>query len=287
MINLRLKLNKNKKKRILAALALLLISLLLVLIKCSAINFNFFQPSRLEVDFFDIGQGDSALIKTPSGKVILIDGGPDNKVLRRLGKNLPFYRRRIDFVIFSHYHDDHITGLIEVLKRYRVKNLVFAPTEYSSPILQVFLKTADEEKIASRKITSAVRLDFGDNCFLNLLNPEFLGIPKDENNSLCARLDCAGQTFLFTGDNSYKAEKAVIASGWDLAASILKAAHHGSNSANSEVFLRAVNPQLLIISVGADNKFGHPSPQVLERAADLGIDIKRTDESETVRILGP
>ena len=109
----------------------------------------------------------------------------------------------------------------------------------------------------------------------------------DPNNSLTVKLNCAGAKFLFSGDNSATIEKALLKTGLDLRADVLKASHHGSNSANSEAFLRAVNPKLLVISVGADNKFGHPSPLVLERAASLNINVKRTDQDGSVKIFGP
>lgn len=279
---------RNKQKKITWGV-ISLVTIVVVAGFVLANSFDIFsflnRPQPLQVIFFDVGQGDAILIKTPNRQTILIDGGPDNKVLRRLGENLPFWQRRIDFMIFSHYHDDHITGLIEILKRYRVRNISFAPTAYSSPILQAFLGASAAVKIVPQEIAAAARLNFGANCFLDLLNPEFLGISKDENNSLYARLDCAGQTFLFTGDSGTKADQALITSGWPLPADVLKASHHGSNSANSEEFLRAVNPRLLIISVGADNKFGHPTPTVLERADALGLEVKRTDQIGTIKII--
>jgi competence protein ComEC len=245
------------------------------------------SPSQLEVDFLDVGQGDSALIKTPSGQVVLIDGGPDNKVLRQLGANLPFYRRRIDYMILSHYHDDHVTGLVEVLKRYQVGKIIYKSGNPPTAILQILLAAA---RIRSRPILVVereARLTLGAGCFLALLNPDILGIKADENNSLAARLECASQTFLFTGDDSLKVEKALLNSGWDVRAQVLKAAHHGSNSANSEAFLRAVHPQLMVISVGVDNSYGHPAPLVLERAAQLGLTVKRTDREGNIRVVSP
>jgi beta-lactamase superfamily II metal-dependent hydrolase len=114
-----------------------------------------------------------------------------------------------------------------------------------------------------------------------------LKIKADGNNSLVVKLDCLGRRFLFTGDNSATAEKALLKSGWELKASVLKASHHGSDSANSEGFLRAVNPSLLAISVGSDNKFGHPHPKVLDRAESLGISVRRTDQEGDLLISIP
>ncbi|MFA5109494.1 MAG: MBL fold metallo-hydrolase [Patescibacteria group bacterium] len=248
----------------------------------------FFSKSRLnrlEVDLLDVGQGDAALIKIPGGKVILIDGGPDNLVLRRLGEILPFYRRRIDLIILSHYHDDHAAGLVEIVKRYKVKDLVYPAGSPPTAIMEALRETAVRRKTTIRQLETGVIWNFGVGCSLALFNPASLGVKKDANNSLVARLACDRQTFLFAGDNSKTVEKALIASGRDLTAAVLKASHHGSNSANSEEFLRAVNPRVMVVSVGADNKFGHPNPEVLELAAVLKITVERTDELGSILIL--
>jgi competence protein ComEC len=280
MFNKWLKLNKNKRR--------ILLSIIFCVVSWSVIFYLVNQrPRRLEVDFLDVGQGDATLIKIPDGPTILIDGGPDNKVLRRLGENLPFYSRQIDFIILSHYHDDHAAGLVEVLKRYKIHNLIYAAAVPPSSILAEMGVAMQEQKITPLALDSQARISWGANCFLDLLNPVILGIKDDPNNSLVVKLDCEAQKFLFTGDDSAVVEKALLASGRDWRADIFKAAHHGSNSANSELFLNAVSPQLLVISVGADNRFGHPSPKILERAVDLGIKIKRTDREGDIRIFSP
>ena len=241
------------------------------------------RPQNLEVDFLDVGQGDAALIKTPAGQVILIDGGPDNRLLRRLGENLPFYRRRIDFLILSHHHDDHASGLVEVLRRYKVGKIIYAG-EYDLPALKIIAAEIKKQGLDTYSPDSAARLNLKGNCVLDFLNPLALGVPADDNNSLVLKFLCQDKKFLFSGDNSLKVEKALVNSGWDLNADILKAAHHGSNSANSEIFLTAVNPEKIIVSVGADNRFGHPNPKFLERAEKLGISVFRTDILKTIKI---
>jgi competence protein ComEC len=254
-------------------------------------------PARLIVTFLDVGQGDSTLIQTPNGQVILLDGGPDDTVLRRLGEYLPPYQRRIDYVLYSHLHDDHTTGLVAVLSKYEVKNLVYAPSAYSSPTLTTLEQEARARHVVFAPVAGTAKINLGPNCDLALLNPAILSVPADQNNSLVARLNCAGRTFLFSGDNSAKVEKALLAftaAGTacrqftcDLSAAVFKASHHGSNSANSEAFLRAVQPRLMVISVGADNHFGHPHPAVLARAAALGITVRRTDQDSSVSLTSP
>ncbi len=240
--------------------------------------------NRLKISFLDVGQGDSVLIKTPGGQVILIDGGPDNKVLWELGESLPFYRRRIDFLVLSHYHDDHLVGLIEVIKRHRVGTLIYSGKDADSLLIAELLEVVSQNKVALRALDGQARLSFGVDCFLNLLNPDILGIKEDPNNSLVSRLDCNGRRLLSSGDNNEAVEKALLGSGWPLEADIFKASHHGSDTSNSLDFLERIDPRLVVIPVGRDNRFGHPSPGILERIEDFGIRIKRTDQDGRVVI---
>jgi competence protein ComEC len=279
----------NKFRRFLIGGGLLLALLIFwsPSIKKGAINL-FSQRHKLEVDFLDVGQGDAELIKTPGGQVILIDGGPDDKILRRLGDSLPFYRRQIDWLIFSHYHEDHVAGLVAIMKRYRVKKLIYADNGAAMTVTaKILISEAKDKATPITLINNQAAVPLGDDCDLTLFNPAALGVKIDPNNSLIVKLDCQGEKFLFSGDNSAAIEKALLASGLDLNVDVLKASHHGSNSANSEAFLRAASPELLVIPVGTDNKFGHPHPKVLERAAALDIDVKRTDKDGNIKIFRP
>ncbi len=266
------------KKQVLVSLGILSLILFSIFLDQSS--------SKLEVDFLDVGQGDATLIKISSGPIILIDGGPDNSIIKRLGENMSNQKRQIDLIIISHFHDDHITGLIEVLKRYEVKKIIYQADSPSSKIWEIFLSTVKNKSIPLVTLDEAMQIKFTEDCFLNLLNPESLSIPEDDNNSLLTKLDCDGIKILFTGDNNYKVEKALLDSDWDLSADILKISHHGSKTANSEVFLQQVNPQKAVISVGADNRFNHPSPEIIDRFNNLEIMIYRTDQQGDIHILG-
>jgi competence protein ComEC len=236
-----------------------------------------FKPA---VIFFDVGQGDAALIRTPPGQNILIDGGPDNSVLKKLGKFLPYFSRRLDLLVLSHYHDDHATGLIEVLRRYDVKNIIYASGGESGLILETFLKEAELKNKAAPKIsalTGETTIILSDSCRLRILNPLMLDISKDDNNSLITKLSCGGRNWLWSGDNSTKVENKLLESNFDFRTDVFKASHHGSKTANSLNFLRALGARFLIISVGAANRFGHPNQEVLDRANELKIKINRTD----------
>ena len=277
-------LNINRSKRIWRFL-LFFSGLVLLLIIIFLIGFLISKPGRIEIDYLNIGQGDAELIKTPSHKLILIDGGPDNLVLWQLGKSLAFYQKKIDYLILSHYHDDHLIGLIEIIKRYHVKNLIYSDKRHSIS-LNNLLKTTKENGVKLIVLENFAKINLEAQCFLNILNPESLKIPDDQNNSLVAKLECKGNKFLFSGDNSLIVERALLNSNFNLKADVLKASHHGSNSANSEVFLKAVAPIDFVISDGLNNKFKHPSPIILERASAQGINIFRTDKQGTIRIFG-
>ncbi len=261
------------------------ICLALIIIIFSIFLLN--KSKKLEIIFLNVGQGDSSLIKLPNRQVILIDGGPDNLVLKRLGENLPFYRRRLDYIIVSHFHDDHLIGLIEVINRYKIGSIIYMKGEERSVLGSIFIRMAKLKKINLIAVENEATLNYFPGCFIKILNPVIFAIKNDGNNSLISKLSCQKETALFTGDNNFKIEAALLKTGEDWSAKILKAAHHGSKSANSEMFLRGVNPSWLIISVGINNRFGHPSAEIVSRAAYLGLPIKRTDQDGTIKIIEP
>jgi len=245
-------------------------------------------PSRLEVDFLDVGQGDSILIKAPAGEKILIDGGPDNKVLEELGAHLSWRDKTFDLVILTHPHADHLTGLIEVLKRYQVKKIMLTGVAYDDQTYRHFLDLARQQKIPEIIVSGPKSLDLGDNCYLKILYPfsslENTQVKKLNNSSIVSQLIYGRNKFLFMGDTEVENEKKLLAANIDLKSDVLKVGHHGSATASSEEFLQKVSPQLAVIEVGAGNKFGHPAPSTLDRLRQLNIKIWRTDLDKTLEI---
>ena len=270
----------KKQKRLKFIILGLIILCLIIYICLSSGN------QRTEIDFLDVGQGDSSLIKLPNNKIVLIDGGPDNLVLKRLGENLPFYRRQIDFIVLSHPHDDHLIGLLEVINRYQVGTIIYVGEENNPEILTLLLQKAKARNIRLIELKNEMKINYSSECFFDLLNPESLGIKKDDNNSIVVKLNCNRLVALFSGDNSSAVETALLKTKTDWSANILKASHHGSKTANSEAFLRAIGPRLFVISVGVDNRFGHPDSEILKRAESLKISIKRTDKMGTIKVFG-
>ena len=237
------------------------------------------RKEKLFVSFFDVGQGDASFIRTSKGKIFLIDGGPDNLVLYRLGEQMAFYERKIEAIIISHWHDDHIIGLLEVLRRYQVRYLILATNLESSPFTPLVLEAAAKNKIKIINISSSLKLNLDNQCELFFLNPLSLEVKENSNNSLLTKLNCLNFRVLFSGDNEKEVENALLQSSFDLSADIFKASHHGSKTSNQEEFLKIVNPKIMIISAGINNRFNHPALETLKTATELKIEVFRTDKS--------
>jgi len=239
------------------------------------------RPWNFSVTFFDIGQGDAHLIKTPAHQTILIDGGPNRTILRKLGSALPWTTRTIDLMILSHPHADHVTGLIEVLKRYKVKQVVATWAAYNTPEYATWQKIITDKKIPLLIAQAGQNLELADGVKLTILWPtvSMAGVvTKDVNftsivNKICWQATCA----LFTGDTPKENEQELLSLGANLKAQILKVAHQGSRTSSSEDFLRAVAPEVAVIPVG-ENNYGHPHTEVVERLQRLVRTVLRTDQ---------
>lgn len=245
----------------------------------------YFKSGNFRLIFFDVGQGDSSLIVTPGGQTILIDGGPDKKVLRGLGSVLPFWRRTIDLLVITHAHDDHITGLIEVSRRYQIKSILYNNLDFDTPVLNSLLKIIQNNKIKMIKAQTGMSFNFDNNCVFSVLasNQE---IQKNENDySIVTKFNCLSKNVLSSGDAGVAVENNLLNQGLNLKADIFKISHHGSVSANSLQFLEAIKPQVVVISVGENNKFGHPTALVLNRLNSLSVDIYRTDINSQLEFL--
>lgn len=239
---------------------------------------------QLSVSFLDVGQGDAALLHTPSGRQVLIDGGPDSSVLEEIGRRMSFFDRTIDLLVLSHPNLDHLSGLVEVLRRYDVR-LVLLPAVLSDlPRFQEFLALLKEQHVRVILADASQDIDLGNGVRLDVVWPP-AGFSADDENaySVVLRVTYGSDSVLFTGDIGADTESAVIASGADIEADILKVPHHGSRYSSSTGFLLAVDPTLAVIPVG-ENTYGHPHPTVLRRLGNLGIAVKMTLDEGTIDI---
>ncbi len=249
---------------------------------------------NLHVSFLYVGQGDAILIQKGSQQ-ILVDGGPSPQALASgLGREMPFWDRTIDLVVSTHPDADHITGLVEVLQRYRVGQVLYPDLEYNSPgtFYNEWLGLIRAKNIKYTLAQAGQQIDFGDGIIAEVLNPRkpFLSGTEaevDNNNSVVLRLEMGEVSFLLTADIQEPAELELIAGRANLTSTVLKVAHHGSVTSTSTQFLAVVNPRLAVISVGAGNSFGHPNAAVMDRLKQqLGQeDTYRTDEHGTIEFI--
>ncbi len=227
---------------------------------------------RLHVTFLDVGQGDAILIETPSGRQVLVDGGPDPRlVLRALGDRMPFWDRSIDLVVLTHPQEDHLAGLVRVLRRYRVGRIITPGVEATSGTYAEWRRALAERSDETRVLVASVGQEvvMGDGVSLTVLHPPGTLPPWTpnllNNSSVVLRVTYVEVSFLLTGDIEAAGEQDLIESDAPLRATVLKVAHHGSDSSSTKEFLDAVTPAMAVISVGADNRFGHPRASVVER----------------------
>lgn len=248
--------------------------------------FSFYKSiDVLTFAMLDVGQGDAILIKTPSGKDILVDAGPKDVITTALPKVMSPFDRAIDILIITNPDEDHIGGFDNVLDIYDV-GLVIEPGTYNPSTTYKNLK----EKIVEKKVQNILaragtHIDFGDGVVMEILFPD-RDVSSWESNdgSVIAKLTYGEQTFLLTGDATTKTEKIILEKYPKefLDVDILKVGHHGSHTSTSDIFVRAITPKYALISDGKNNKYGHPHKAVLDTLADYGAQILRTDELGTI-----
>jgi len=251
------------------------------------------------VVFFDVGQGDSALIRTEQNHHILIDGGYDETVLEKLGRELPFFDNTIDLVVLTHTHNDHVGGLFEVIERYEVKDIICTGSGEDSGVTERWQEILEEEGYRQARAGKSVSAE---GFRLDVLYPaEELreDYVSDSNEiSVMSRAVLNGDSFFFTGDAYTEQEQEVLffedmcegsGEAWclDLVldSDILKVGHHGSRTSTSEEFLSRVSPSVAIISAGEDNHYGHPHREVVERLEEYEVEVLRTDRHGDIRII--
>jgi len=228
---------------------------------------------KLHVSILDVGQGDAILIQTPNRQDILIDGGPSPQAISlELGKKLPFWDKTIDLVILTQPQADHVTGLIEVLKKYKVPQVMEPETAYNSVTYQQWLKSVNDSEAKHETGHAGQEVNLGNGIKIEVLHPSspLLQDTSDDidNNDMVLRLSWNEISFLFTADIGREAEWYLVAQRANLKSTVLKVAHHGSRTSTSPEFLAVVNPEVAAISVGANNRFGLPNSEIEDRLTE-------------------
>lgn len=276
-------------KKILAVMIFIILGLVGIIV-WQEVTIN---DGKLHVVFCDVGQGDAIFIRTPKKTDILIDGGPDRRVLDCLSQHMPFWDRTIDVVILSHPHQDHFAGLIDVLQSYTVlafdsENLINKSAGFGQ--LQ---NTLTAKAVKTRYLSAGDALKTKDGLSMEVLAPSLSFLDRTSPNgeigesgefaSLIILMSFGESTFLLTGDS--QAPQLGEAVGKVGEVGILQVPHHGSKTGLTKDILNVILPKLAVISVGKNNRYGHPNTEVIKILRDEDIKILRTDEAGEVEIV--
>lgn len=270
-----------------------LISLFFLLGIVSYQYLNFYD-GKLHVVFCDVGQGDAILIKTPTNGYVLVDGGPDRRVLSCLSNHMPFWERTIDLVILTHPHADHFVGLLDIIDRYIALSFVTERLSNKTQSFKLLSTIIAEKKIPQRNVFEGDRYKLEDGMlmtveapsagFLQHSSPNGLIGESGELASLILKLTYKDFDLLLTGDSQTEALNKVASRNQD-SIEVLQVPHHGSRTGLSGSIVEQIEPRLAIISVGAKNRYGHPSKEVLSSLKEAGIRTLRTDRQGDVEIV--
>ena len=242
------------------------------------------------VSFLDVGQGDAVLIQTSEFKNILIDTGPDRKVVEELSKKMNFFNKTIDLLIITHPHNDHFVGFFDIINKYKINKVAITGVASSNYLYSEFLKEIKLRDINLFFLDKNHDFQIGNDSFLDNLYPfdnNLIGrkVHNLNNTSIVSQLNVIKDdqlipVILFTGDAEHEEEREVLLSGQSIDSPILKIGHHGSKTATSNMFLTAVKPQKAIVSVGIDNTFNHPSPETIDKLDS--VDVYQTKNDGTL-----
>lgn len=230
----------------------------------------------LAVHFIDVGQGDAILVLSPNGSTMLIDAGP-----KTAGQKVVSYLKKagitsIDLVVATHPHEDHIGGMQDVFSNFSVKKVIDSGLAHTSSTYENFLKTIDQKDIAFEIAKSGNKVNLDKDLNIDILHPGTT-VNDPNNNSVVLKLTYEKTSFMLTGDAEKEAEEIILSSSKDLSAQILKVGHHGSSTSTSTAFLQSVKPEVAVIQVGTDNKYGHPTQETINKLNNSGVKIYRTD----------
>lgn len=245
------------------------------------------QSQFLTVTFLDIGQGDSILIQTPDGVQMLIDGGPDGTVLRRLAKEMPWFDRTIDVVLGTHPDKDHIGGLVDVLKNYQVANIITTENRSRTSVDNAFSDAMTKEKANIINARAGQVFMLGASTTVTVFSPDHDPTGLETNtSSIVVKVSYGDMDFMLTGDAPISIENYLVKTYRPLLASeVLKLGHHGSRTSTGEDFLTAVHPTYGVVSAGKNNSYGHPHAEVVESVKARGINLVSTIDTGDIQFV--
>lgn len=233
------------------------------------------EDSSFEVHYIDVGQADSALVLC-DGQSMLIDGGnvADSDLVAAYLKKENI--DELDYCICTHAHEDHVGGLSGALSVASAENIIAPKTGADTKAYKNFVSKAEAQGVPIEHPSAGDTFELGSST-VTILGPISESADDLNNTSIVLKVNYGETSFLFTGDAEYEEEREILDAGYDISADVLKVGHHGSDTSTSYVWLREVMPEYAVISVGADNSYGHPDETVLSRLRDEGAEVYRTD----------
>ena len=231
------------------------------------------------VHYIDVGQGDSTLIEAKDINV-LIDAGERNSGVLEYLKEQGI--TKIDYVIATHPHSDHIGGMVDIINNFEIKNFLMPKAVHTTKTFENMIE-ALEKSVDTIVTIPNIGDTFGNgDLVFTVLSPEDKEYDNLNNYSIALKLDAMDSVFIFTGDNEIQSEEEILNTNINIDADVLKLAHHGSSTSSSQVFLDSISPDYVIISCGKDNTYGHPHKEIMERINKMNSTIYRTDKDGTI-----
>lgn len=274
---------------------MLLLSVLLVLLTGCQLKIEWVTPAsapppntevaegELSVWFLDVGQGDSGLIRFPNGETMLIDAGESDAAPEILEVIEGEKIEKLDYVIATHPHADHIGGMEQVLKSVEAEQCFLPDKPAKSKTYQNLMEYLEEEKIKVETVKAGKRILDGNGFQVDVVAPLRSDYGNVNDVSVVLRLQYGDKSFLFTGDAQKEAERDILLSGVNIQANVLKVGHHGSDTSSTRGFIRQIAPQYAVISCGEGNSYGHPKPITIETLMAFSVRVYRTDLDGTVK----
>jgi competence protein ComEC len=243
------------------------------------------QVQNMSVEFLDVGQGDSIFVSTPNGKTILVDAGPEDMGDRVISDLQKASVGKLDLVVATHPHADHIGGMPAVFRNYTVNNFIDGGITRNTSTFSAVISLVNEQGTPHTVIKRDQLIMIDPSLSIWVLNPQDYPFNDMNDNSVVLKIQYRNASFLLMGDAGIPAENATILNEPGIQSDVLKVGHHGSDNASGLSFLNQVKPKMNIIEVGAGNPYGHPSPVILQRLHDVGSTIFRTDYNGTITVV--
>lgn len=264
-----------------------LITLLILLIcVCIVFFFAFRSQNRpLKVAFLDIGQGDAVFIESPTGNQIIFDGGPGSVLVSQVAKQMSLFDRNIDMIVVTNPDKDHFEGFIPLLSRYTVgAELEPGVKADENPIFRELHRVLTAQGIPTIEARTGQKIMLGGGAYVEVLFPDRDVADVSHNDgSLVARLVYGDTSVMLTGDTTKNIENYLVGTyGNSLKSDILKVAHHGSDTSTSDVFVKAVSPDIAVISAGKGNSYGHPKKETLDTLKNNKVETLVTMDEGTI-----